>query len=111
MMAIAGAAISPSMGKRTRPTLRLLMALFNVRLGVWLPTPAMCLKPISAGERLRRGGAAPDASESVKRDTRLRRPGMLYILREALGLNSLGQRYVDRTGGGHLQNTVRAVPG
>jgi hypothetical protein len=39
MMAISGAALAPSMGRMTRPRLRLLMALFNVRLGVWLPNP------------------------------------------------------------------------
>jgi hypothetical protein len=39
MMAISGAAISPSMGKMTRPWARFLLALFNARLGVWLPNP------------------------------------------------------------------------
>jgi len=105
MMAIAGAAISPSMGKMTRPALRMLMALFNVRLGVWLPNPAVRFESsISAGERMRRGEAAPEVSGSVDRDSRLRRPGTLYILREALGLNSLAQRYVYVTDGGHFEN-------
>jgi hypothetical protein len=38
-VAMSGAAISPSMGKMTRWPLRFLMALANVRLGVWVPNP------------------------------------------------------------------------
>jgi hypothetical protein len=36
-VAAAGAALSPFMGRDTQPTLRLLCAAFNVRLGRWLP--------------------------------------------------------------------------
>jgi hypothetical protein len=39
MMAVSGAAFSPIMGRSTRPGFRLLMALFDVRLGLWLPNP------------------------------------------------------------------------
>lgn len=114
MMAIAGAALAPTMGKMTRPALRMLMALFNVRLGVWLPNPAKRFDSISTGELLSlaetaaNGGAVGTTASSpkttVRRDGRLRRPGILYILREALGLNSLGQRYVYVTDGGHFEN-------
>jgi len=38
-VATTGAAVSPSMGKETRPPLRPWIALFNVRLGRWLPNP------------------------------------------------------------------------
>jgi hypothetical protein len=101
MMAIAGAALSPTMGKMTRPAMRLLMALFNVRLGVWLPNPCW-LDSLSAAD-CRRGYPRKSAA-SRGPDVRLRRPGMLYILREALGLNSLRQRYVYITDGGHFEN-------
>ena len=38
-VAISGAALAPAMGKMSRPLLRFLLALTNVRLGVWLPNP------------------------------------------------------------------------
>jgi hypothetical protein len=38
-VSISGAAVSPEMGRMTRPALRFLMALANLRLGVWLPKP------------------------------------------------------------------------
>jgi hypothetical protein len=38
-MAASGAAVSPEMGKMTKPAYRFLLALTNVRLGVWLPNP------------------------------------------------------------------------
>ena len=39
-VAASGAAFSPVMGKMTKPHLRFLLALANLRLGVWLPNPA-----------------------------------------------------------------------
>ncbi|GMA85766.1 hypothetical protein GCM10025868_10160 [Angustibacter aerolatus] len=38
-VAMSGAAVSPSMGKMTRRHLTFLLALANVRLGVWVPNP------------------------------------------------------------------------
>lgn len=45
MVAISGAAVSPMMGKMTRPAERFLLAIANVRLGVWLPHPALMPHP------------------------------------------------------------------
>ena len=39
--AISGAAVSPLMGSATRQAYRILLTLTNVRLGVWLPHPAV----------------------------------------------------------------------
>jgi hypothetical protein len=39
--AISGAAVSPLMGSMTRQAYRILLTLTNVRLGVWLPHPAV----------------------------------------------------------------------
>ena len=39
-VSISAAAVGPSMGRQTRAPLRFLMALANIRLGVWLPNPA-----------------------------------------------------------------------
>ena len=38
-VAMSGAALSPSLGKLTRRPLTFLMAMLNIRLGVWVPNP------------------------------------------------------------------------
>lgn len=43
-MAVSGAAVSPQMGSATKPGLAVLMALLNIRLGQWLPNPAVRLR-------------------------------------------------------------------
>ena len=138
-MAISGAALSPSMGKMTRSWLRLLLALFNVRLGVWVPNPARLIERAGAVTRRagrvseaeldevrcalasgRRPGGLP-AGEDVDPVDRLallskprglwgsiRRgwaePGLLYLLYEGTGRNSLDRDYVYVTDGGHWEN-------
>jgi hypothetical protein len=104
LVAMSGAALAPSMGKMTRPALRLVMAMFNVRLGVWLPNPMRMARfptpaAIRAGEERQ-----PDNEPVTGRSTRLGRPGALYMLREALGHNSLSAKHVYITDGGHWEN-------
>lgn len=95
MMAISGAALAPSMGRMTRPSVRFLLALFNVRLGVWVPNPL-------------KQGTDPQAPARRGLWTWLRdgwrEPGPLYLLYEALGLNSLDRDFVYVTDGGHWEN-------
>jgi hypothetical protein len=91
-MAISGAAVAPWMGRLTRPFLRSLMALLNIRLGVWLPakepnpnttdTPRLI-------ERLRRGW---------------REPGAFYVFREAFGWVSNRDKFLYVSDGGHWDN-------
>ncbi len=112
MMAIAGAAFSPLMGRTTRPGWRVLLALFDVRLGVWLPNPRCCAGYLTASELRRGTGSASIGStrpgstrfSKSKPPPRLRRPGWSYALREALGLNSVRLPYVYVTDGGHWEN-------
>jgi hypothetical protein len=87
-MAMSGAAISPSMGKMTKRPLTFLMALANVRLGVWVPNPRWI------GELQRR------------QELRLRyvRPRPFYLLCELLGLNRVNSKYLYITDGGHYEN-------
>ena len=40
-LTLSGAAVSPSMGYHSSPAAAFLMTLFNVRLGAWLPNPAV----------------------------------------------------------------------
>ena len=84
-MAISGAAISPSMGKMTRPALRFFLALANLRLGVWVPNPRRLAK-----------------FENRRRHQILPRPQ--YLLREMLGRNHLDAPFLYVTDGGHYEN-------
>ena len=87
-MAMSGAAISPSMGTKTRRPLTFLMALANIRLGVWVPNPRWARR--------------------FERDRGLRerhdRPRPVYLLCELLGLNRIGNKYLYITDGGHYEN-------
>ncbi|HYX97557.1 MAG TPA: hypothetical protein VE823_21065 [Geodermatophilus sp.] len=100
MMAISGAAISPTMGRFTLPALRLLMALANLRLGVWIPNPFRgggTAAPPSRGHSLvRRVGRALAAG--------WREPGGLYVLKEAIGLAGTRGRFIHVSDGGHWEN-------
>jgi hypothetical protein len=82
-VAMSGAAISPSMGKMTAKPLRFLMALANIRLGVWVPNPRWVAV---VGEKV------PS------------RPRPSYLARELLGLNSVDAKYLYVTDGGHYEN-------
>jgi hypothetical protein len=87
-MALSGAALSPSMGKMTRPWLRLYMVIANLRLGVWIPNPRRMddFRTVS-GRRGHRLLPRPD-----------------YLLREIFGRNHLDAPYLYVTDGGHYEN-------
>jgi hypothetical protein len=87
------------MGKMTHRSLTLLMALANVRLGIWLPNP----------ERAKHSEERPIPRTSGgwlwQRAIELGRgPGPMYLLLEALGLMHLGRNFVYITDGGHYEN-------
>jgi hypothetical protein len=101
MMAVSGAALSPMMGRFTHPALRFLMALTNVRLGVWIPNGAM-------------GDLAPRA-ESIVPVPWWRRlagtiaagwhePGAWYVWREAIGTTGSTRKFIYVSDGGHFEN-------
>jgi hypothetical protein len=83
-VAMSGAAIAPSMGKLTRRPLTFLLALGNVRLGVWVPNPRW---------------VASGASW-----IRWQPPRPSYLLRELFGRNRADGRYLFVTDGGHYEN-------
>ena len=85
-VAMSGAAISPSMGKLTRRPFRFLLALANVRLGVWVPNPRWV-----------------DAMGS-KQTGRFGRPRPSYLFNEMIGRNRIGAKYLYVTDGGHYEN-------
>lgn len=99
IMAVSGAAISPLMGRHTYPPLRFLMALTNVRLGVWIRNPrhpSWNAAPKPAVGWLARGWASIKAG--------WREPGALYVLREAMGGLNLRHRFIYLSDGGHWEN-------
>jgi hypothetical protein len=75
------------MGKFTIPPIRMLLALFNLRLGVWLPNP---------GRRKVR--------ESIQNGCLKFAPSALYLLREYRGSNSNSRPFVYVSDGGHYEN-------
>jgi hypothetical protein len=91
-VAMSGAAIAPSMGKQTRRPLTFLLALGNVRLGVWVPNP--------------RWVAATTAAEAERASwvPRWGAPRASYLLRELFGRNRVDDRYLFVTDGGHYEN-------
>jgi hypothetical protein len=101
-MAISGAAVSPLTGRvnsRTRPV-RLLLAVLNARLGVWLPNPYWnnhdedtFPEPVGFAAWVRRYvGSVID------------KPGPYRLLREAIGSPSMYDRRIYVTDGGHYDN-------
>lgn len=99
LMAVSGAALSPLMGRFTYPPLRFLMALTNVRLGVWIMNPQ---HPTWQRER-------PEPTTPLRKLIRAiqdgwHEPGALYVLREAIGGLNLDRRFIYLTDGGHWEN-------
>ena len=84
-VAISGAAFAPSMGKATRPAVRALMALANLRLGVWLPRLDLL------------------ADEGNNREF-VDRPLAGYLFREIFGVHKLDAPFIYVTDGGHWEN-------
>lgn len=79
-VAMSGAAVSPLMGKKTIQAVRFLMALMNVRLGVWMANPRL-------GDNAPKGRARPH-----------------MLIKEMLGLARPTDSYIYVTDGGHFDN-------
>ncbi|MFL6100074.1 MAG: hypothetical protein ACJ71T_08995 [Actinomycetales bacterium] len=99
--AMSGAAVSPMMGRmggKVAP-FRLLLTLFNVRLGVWVMNPRWPLGEPPAP------GWAPMATQ----------PRFHQLFSEAFGSTTVDDRWIYLTDGGHLDNlglveAVRRLP-
>ncbi|HYP48457.1 MAG TPA: hypothetical protein VEQ61_07445, partial [Thermoleophilaceae bacterium] len=123
VVAMSGAALSPSMGKLTRPSLRFLMGLAHVRLGVWVPNPrrydefvktpkaARQISPKSGSKTLKRPSVrdlSADERARVRETAERRRvqprPRPIYLLKELLGKTSVNDPYLYITDGGHYEN-------
>lgn len=87
-VAMSGAAIAPSMGKMTRAPYRFLLALTNVRLGVWLPNPATMHRGWRPGDN-----SGPPAN-----------PRQVRLLFEVMGRHRVRSKFLYVTDGGHIEN-------
>lgn len=94
-VAISGAAISPSMGKMTKAPIRFLMALLNVRLGVWLPNP-WWETSVGWWSKL----STKNAFFRVVRG----RPRPRFLVKELMGWNHVSSKFLYVSDGGHYEN-------
>jgi rhodanese-related sulfurtransferase len=104
---MSGAALSPSMGKETRRSLRFLLALANIRLGVWVPNPRwvayLDAKAKTETEAETRG--ASKDRKSLRHELRyFGRPRPGWLFQELFGRNRLDARYLYVSDGGHYEN-------
>ncbi|HSZ95304.1 MAG TPA: hypothetical protein VK767_03275 [Bradyrhizobium sp.] len=83
-MAISGAAVSPNMGYHSSPSITLLLALFNVRLGWWLGNP----------------GTQGEQSYQTEGPSFAINP----LIEEAFGQTTDNRPYVYLSDGGHFEN-------
>jgi hypothetical protein len=98
IMAISGAAVSPLMGRFTLPAFRFLMAMLNIRLGVWIRNPTRSVD-----------ATLPQTGNLLRVWWRYvlrgwREPGAWYVLKEGLGLANTRGRYIYVSDGGHWEN-------
>ena len=91
-VAATGAAISPSMGRQTLPSARMVLAAINVRLGRWMPNP-FSMRMRGKVDRLRKPGRI-DGSGGLG-------PGFNELVPEMLGLTGPAVYISD---GGHYDN-------
>jgi hypothetical protein len=98
-MAISGAAFNPNMGYHSSPLVTLLMTLFNVRLGWWLPNPKYKRGPIKA--KICRWLGFDMHKFMQKKAPRL---ALRPLLQEALGGTDDLTAYIELTDGGHFEN-------
>lgn len=87
-MAISGAAFSPAMGKFNLGPIGPVLALANLRLGVWLPHPSRIKADVSHGRWW----------------WARRRPNWRWFLRELRNKYDFDERYLYVTDGGHWDN-------
>ena len=100
-VAISGAAVSPTMGKRTMALYRALLAISNVRLGVWIPNPL--LRHIWGKPPDLKEGVAESGSGQRKRFEGAPRH-LPWFMKEVLGQHGPTADFTYITDGGHYDN-------
>jgi hypothetical protein len=98
-MAISGAAVNPNMGYHSSPLVTLIMTLFNVRLGWWLPNPKFRRRGLR-----RRVAALMHASLQDLMAKKSPRLALGPMINEMLGGTNDTTPYIELTDGGHFDN-------
>jgi hypothetical protein len=98
-VAMSGAALSPSMGKMTFRPLTFLLALANIRLGVWVPNPRHVNEKCDDEHGT---SLAPKAGRDHA--SLWHRPRPQYLWKELFGRNRLADKFLYVTDGGHYEN-------
>ncbi len=102
LVAASGAAIAPNMGRLTRKSARALLALLNLRLGLWIQAPAP-----RDNETTRLGSAKDRIAQALPPYIveGWREPGPLWTWREAFGAVSKDYECLFISDGGHWDNS------
>lgn len=98
-MAISGAAFNPNMGYHSSPLVTLIMTLFNVRLGWWLPNPKYRRKGLR--RKVARWLHVSMQDLMSKKSPRL---ALGPMVDEMLGGTNDTRPYIELTDGGHFEN-------
>jgi GNAT superfamily N-acetyltransferase len=98
-VAVSGAAVSPAMGRHNKGSTNALLALVNLRLGLWLPNPRY------AGHLDPAVGARPARPRRPPGWVPYPRVRIGYLLKELFGRFDPDDLYVYVTDGGHWENT------
>jgi hypothetical protein len=95
---ISGAAVSPAMGKFKIGPARALLALLNIRLGVWVPNP----KYVAAWRP-----GEPETRDRPFRPGRVAypQPRLGYLIKEVFGVHDPEDLFLYVSDGGHWENT------
>jgi hypothetical protein len=91
-VAVAGAAVAPLMGHMTTPSKRILFAIANIRLGMWLPAPGY-LEKVTPRKAIGRWWQRLVRQHNVRR-----------LWAEMAGTMQLSGKWLYVTDGGHYEN-------
>jgi hypothetical protein len=95
--AISGAAFNSVMGRQSKGSTDSLLAMLNLRLGVWMPNHRFATHP--AGDRVLKLTRRPaDVSRPFPR------PGLRYLFHEVIGHYDVADPFIQVSDGGHWEN-------
>ncbi len=97
-VAISSAAVSPAMGRYQIGPTSMLLAFFNIRLGVWIANPRFITQ-------LEAADLDKQTCRGKKTDLSYPRTGLGYLFKEFFGIHDLDDPYLYLTDGGHWENT------
>jgi hypothetical protein len=95
--AISGAAFNSAMGRQSKGSTDSLLAMLNLRLGVWMPNHRFATHP--EGDRIVKW---PRRAADIPRP--FPRPGLRYLFHEVIGHYDLADPFIQVSDGGHWEN-------